>query len=239
MNLVKNYLFSLIKNSYLQNDKNIRSFMDKNDEASVVDLGCDDGIRTKKMGLFIGTKKLFGVEVVKKRLHLAKKRGVIVSECNLNNVLPFRRNSFDVVHSNQVIEHLYDTDTFVQEIFRILKPGAYAIISTENLSSWHNIFALLLGFQPFSMTNFSNRGNIGNPLALWNGKITKNSAIKSWQHNRLFSYRGLTDLFNKHGFDIERVKTSGYYPLPGFFSKIDPLHGHWIAIKVRKPKEKK
>lgn len=239
MTYFKKYLFSLINDSFAANNHNILSFLEKDKLASVVDLGCDDGRWTKKIASAIGTKKVFGVEVVKKRAVLARKRGVVVSESDLNGKLAYKRNSFSVVHANQVIEHLHHTDTFVAEIYRLLKPGGYAVISTENLSSWHNIFALLLGYQPFSMTNFSRFGNIGNPLALWNGKTSANSAIESWQHNRLFSYRGLTDLFSKHGFVVEKVKTSGYYPLPGFFSKIDPLHGHWIAVKVRKPKTKK
>lgn len=222
--------------SYHENNYNILSLLEEQKNASLIDLGCDDGKWTKKLAKKIRTNKIFGVEVVKQRISLARNRGVSVSNCDLNRKLTLPSKKFQVVHANQVIEHLNDTDMFIGEIFRILKPGGYAVISTENLSSWHNIFSLILGFQPFSMTNFSSLGNIGNPFALWNGKVTKNSSIKSWQHQRLFSYRGLTDIFRKHGFRIEKVKTSGYYPLPGFLSKIDPLHGHWISIKIRKPK---
>jgi ubiquinone/menaquinone biosynthesis C-methylase UbiE len=238
MNPIKKYLLSLIVNSYQENNKNILSLLEVDSTATMVDLGCDDGRWTMKLAKKIKTKKVYGVEVVKERISLAKKRKVEVSNCDLNAKLVFPSNSFGFVHSNQVIEHLNDTDTFIKEIFRILKPGGYAVISTENLSSWHNIFALCLGFQPFSMTNFSSLGNIGNPFALWNGKVTKNSSIKSWQHQRLFSFYGLADIFNKHGFKVENIQTSGYYPLPGFVSKIDPLHGHWIVIKLRKPKLK-
>lgn len=236
MTFIKKYLFSLINNSFAENNKNILSLLEKNQNATIIDLGCDDGKWTRKLAIRVGTNKIFGIEVIKSRIKLAKKNKIDVLECDLNKKFPYRNKSFDIVHSNQVIEHLNDTDSFIEEIYRVLKPGGFAIISTENLSSWHNIFALLLGFQPFSMTNFSKLGNIGNPLALWNGKVSRNSAIKSWQHQRLFSYRGLTDIFSKHGFKVEVVKTSGYYPLPGFFSRIDPVHGHWISIKARRPK---
>ncbi|HSV94371.1 MAG TPA: class I SAM-dependent methyltransferase [Spirochaetia bacterium] len=213
--------------------------MEKNNNASLVDLGCDDGKWTKKLAKKIKTKRICGVEVVSERIALAVKKGVKVFKCDLNKKLDISSNSFEVVHSNQVIEHLNDTDMFIDEIFRILIPGGYAVISTENLSSWHNVFALFFGFQPFSMTNFSSLGNIGNPFALWNGKINKNSSMKSWQHQRLFSYYGIIDILKKHGFIVENIKTSGYYPLPGFISKIDRVHGHWIVIKIRKPKLKK
>lgn len=85
----------------------------------------------------------------------------------MNKGIALENESIDVVFSNQVIEHLYETDKFISEIYRILKPGGYAVISTENLSSWHNIFALILGWQPFSLSNISSlRSSIGNPFGL-------------------------------------------------------------------------
>ena len=71
---------------------------------------------------------------------------------DLNKKFPIKDNSVDVVVSDQVIEHLTDVvDNFVKEIFRILKPEGYAVISTENLSSWNNLFALLFGYGPPSL----------------------------------------------------------------------------------------
>lgn len=48
--------------------------------------------------------------------------------------------------SNQVIEHLYDTDNFVAEVHRILRSGGTAVVSTEKAASWHT-GSLLLGWQ--------------------------------------------------------------------------------------------
>lgn len=52
-------------------------------------------------------------------------------------------NSFDVVVSFQVIEHIQDDNFFLKEIFRVLKPGGKALISTPNIKKtltrnpWH------------------------------------------------------------------------------------------------------
>ncbi len=52
-------------------------------------------------------------------------------------------NSFDVVVSFQVIEHIKEDDQFLQEIHRVLKPGGKALISTPNIKKtltrnpWH------------------------------------------------------------------------------------------------------
>ena len=51
--------------------------------------------------------------------------------------------SFDTIISFQVIEHIEDDDLFLNEIFRILRPGGKAIITTPNIkmtltrNPWH------------------------------------------------------------------------------------------------------
>lgn len=52
-----------------------------------------------------------------------------------------------------MIEHVSNVDLFVSEVFRVLKKGGHAVISTENGSSWHNVFAAAMGWQIFSLTN--------------------------------------------------------------------------------------
>lgn len=82
------------------------------------------------------------------------------------------------------------------------------------------------------MTNISdNKLGIGNPLALHRGKKL---GLKSWQHLRVLSYRGLIDLFEKNGFKVEAIKEAGYYPLPNLFAKLDPRHSAFLTIKARK-----
>lgn len=52
-------------------------------------------------------------------------------------------NSFDVVVSFQVIEHIKEDEFFLEEIYRVLRPGGKALISTPNIKKtltrnpWH------------------------------------------------------------------------------------------------------
>lgn len=232
--MFKKYLLSLIDAGYKSNSDVILSFLETNPNAALIDLGCNDGSWTIELAKKVNTKNVWGLDIVDDQLSSAKEKGISVVKGDLNSKLSFEDKSFDIVHANQVIEHLHDTDNFLSEIHRILKPGGYAVLSTENLSSWHNIFALVLGFQPFSMANFSRKGNIGNPLSLWNKNTMNNVPSTSWLHNRLFTYFGLNDLVKRHGFKVECNITSGYYPLPGVLSRLDRIHGHWMAIKIVK-----
>lgn len=229
---MKKYLQSLWDKAEKSNLENIFSLLEFNPDAIFLDCGCADGELTLRVASKIGTRSIYGVEIADDLISKAESKGIVVRKADLNNKLPFDDNAFDFVHANQVIEHLFDTDNFVSEIYRVLRRGGYAVVSTENLASWHNIFSLLFGWQPFSLTNISSsRLGIGNPIALHRGEeIT----FSSWQHIRVFAYRGLREIFESKGFKVEKIIGAGYYPLPNLLAKLDPRHAAFLTIKVRK-----
>jgi SAM-dependent methyltransferase len=215
------------------NIENIVSLLEVGDgTTALLDLGCDDGALTQRFAETIATTDVHGVEIVEERGEAARKRGMEVRAADLNHRLPYDDDSFDVVCSNQVIEHLANTDTFVREIRRVLRPGGYAVTSTENLASWHNIASLTLGWQPFSLSNVSTVLGLGNPLAVHRGKT--HPIGESWQHLRVFAYRGLRELFEATELRVEQVLGAGYYPLPGRVARYDPRHAAFLAVKARK-----
>lgn len=229
---MKNICKTLWDKAEKHNENNIFSLLEYNPNANLLDCGCADGELTIKIATKIGTQNIFGIEIAKELIDKAKKRRIDVRQADLNDSFPFESGSIDVLVANQVIEHLYDTDNFISEIYRVLRRGGYAIISTENLASWHNIFALLFGWQPFSLTNISrSRLGIGNPLALHRGEKL---SFSSYQHVRVFAYRGLKEIFVTQGFKVEKTLGAGYYPLPNFFAKVDPRHAAFLTSKVRK-----
>lgn len=67
---------------------------------------------------------------------------------NLEKPFKVKSNFFDLCIALEIIEHLFDTDFFLQEIHRVLRPGGFLILSTPNLASLPNRFKLLLGKYP-------------------------------------------------------------------------------------------
>ena len=152
--------------------------------------------------------------------------------CDLGERLPFEDGTFDAVVSNQVIEHVFDTDHFVAESHRVLKPGGLLVASTENLASWHNVAALALGWQPFSLSNVTRmRAGIGNPLAIH--RADPAGPPRSLQHFRVFSYRRLRELVETHRFNDVSIRGAGYFPLRTSLGRLDPRHAAFVTVTGR------
>lgn len=209
-------------------DGQFLDFLEVDSCARVVDLGCGDGRFSLRVASRIGCDGVVGVDVEDGSLELARSRGVDVMRLNLDSGLPFSDESFDVIVSNQVLEHLWFPVGFVYEVFRVLRSGGYAVLSTENLSSWDNIVSLLLGFTPFSM-EFDRFVKFGNPLSPHNGLVRSGYP----PHTRVLTVRGLSGIFDKVGFSVEGVRGSGYLPF-NFLSDLDVCHSRFVTFKVRK-----
>lgn len=232
--------------AYALNDTNILTLLERNPAATVLDIGCGDGQKTIKFKKKIESPEITGIDGVYQRLKVARERGVNnVKRINLEKAWTLSSNHYDVIISNQVIEHIVDTDNFISEIKRILKPNGYIIISTENLASWHNICALILGYQDFSH-HLIKKVHVSNPLSLHYGEKTVawsaagNSGVDdtAFPHTKIPTFRSLIKIFEAYGFRFEKGYGAGYYPLFGSLgllaSRIDPYHSHFISIKFRK-----
>ncbi len=209
-------------------------------DGRMLDVGCDDGAWTEQVRARAGVpaEDVAGIEVVPERRALAEARGFTVRSGDLEQRWPFDDGAFALVHANQVIEHVKRLDHFVLEAKRVLRPGGRLLVCTENLASWHNVAALLLGWMPFTLTNISTTGAIGNPLAL---HPEAGGHGESWQHIHVVTLRALTDLLAAHGFVVEERFAVGWYPLRGraarWAAQRNPGHGHFIGVRAQLPAE--
>ena len=230
-NLLSRQFHKSYAESVEQCKKSVLDLTQKNKNAVILDCGCDDGSFTMEIAKRIGTKNVNGIEI-SEAAKKAKEKGIKTISADLNGKLPYKDNTFDVIIANQLIEHLSNTDGFVQELKRTLKPNGYAIISTNNLSGWHNIFALILSKQPFP-SDVSNHTYIGKLTNMWG-----EGDAGTWSHLRVFTMHALVKLFELYGFSVDNVIGIGYYPFSGqlsdTLSKIDKYHAVYVTIKISK-----
>jgi SAM-dependent methyltransferase len=175
----------------------------------LLDLGCGDGRFTMEVGRRAGVGRVLGLELVDEIAALARRNGVEVEQADLAGRLPYDDGSIDVVHSNQVIEHLSFTDHFLREIRRILSPDGYAVLSTNNLASWHNVVSLMAGWQP-PPCHPSDEVIAGNPANFVDGV----GGAVGQMHLRIFTARALASVAAHHSLRLDADRAAGYYPLP-------------------------
>ena len=103
----------------------------------VLDVGCGRGDFSKafmEAGL-----KVSGLDREKTNTDLLSHINVKYCDCD-HEKFPFPDNSFDMVFSKSVIEHMYDPDHFMTEQLRVLKTGGRLIILTPDWVSQMKIF---------------------------------------------------------------------------------------------------
>jgi len=103
-----------------------------------------------------------GLEVSQYAASVAQRQfGMDVKVGSIEHSSPFPDEYFDVIVMWDIIEHLINPVAALKEAFRILKPGAYIFVSTDNANNW---LPRLLGSRwwafgaPLHLCHFSKRG---------------------------------------------------------------------------------
>jgi 2-polyprenyl-3-methyl-5-hydroxy-6-metoxy-1,4-benzoquinol methylase len=194
---------------------------------TVLDVGCDGGELTigflKKHELVVGVDRSFRQILIAK----ANSRGLARVEFLVGEAsyLSFPDESFDIVTSLDVVEHVEDDYAFLSEVHRVLKPGGFCLITTPNrqrLSSFvrKKKFPYKIGEDP---------------------RVGEESV-----HVREYTKRELKALLETCGFHVERMLSTflGFSFLRGALSvglpaPILQAFCYEIIAKARKPESKK
>lgn len=116
-------------------------------DKKVLDVGCYDGF----VGEIIKKKNndVYGLDASMNCVEAAQKKGIKAHIGDLEKEFPFESNFFDTVVAGEIIEHILDTNFFIDEIKRVLKPDGELIITTPNVASLARRIMLLLGMNPY------------------------------------------------------------------------------------------
>jgi len=224
---------SMLENLYIKperkNYEKLINLIRTEKKLRILDVGCGDGNNTRKIFKYCPNAKIYGIDFDSNILKKASKNRIITAKVDLENErFPFNDNHFDIVISNMVIEHVDDLDFFISEQRRILKRNGRIIISTNNASSWHNIFALILGWMPFDLTNITKHRGLGNPLSPHKEIMPLHS--RGMMHKRVYTIRFVCEFLTKYGFGSVKSYGTGYAPLPWFLGRLDKTHSQFIIV---------
>jgi ubiquinone/menaquinone biosynthesis C-methylase UbiE len=117
-------------------------------DRQVLEVGC--GLGTDAVSFARAGAVYTGVDLTERSIELVRRRFELESLAGDLRVadaenLPFNDSTFDLVYSHGVLHHTPDTQRAVDELHRVLKPGATAMIMLYHKSSynyWINIMLL-------------------------------------------------------------------------------------------------
>jgi SAM-dependent methyltransferase len=110
-----------LSNDDLRRIKAVQSVFPKQKIDIFLDIGCFDGTISalvKPDGAYA-----VGLELSREAARRAKKRLDDVIICDVEESLPLKNDTCDLIFAGEIIEHLFDPDYFLDEVKRILKPG--------------------------------------------------------------------------------------------------------------------
>jgi SAM-dependent methyltransferase len=106
----------------------IQRYVDLKDKR-ILDIGCGVGMYTSAFMRY--TPHVFGVEIEQERACEAQQHaaGIIVSPAER---LPFADDTYDMLFSHEVLEHVDNDRRCVDEMVRITRPGGYIVVFVPN-----------------------------------------------------------------------------------------------------------
>lgn len=204
-------------------------------DKKILDIGCYDGHISEAIKR--ADNDVYGLEGAGNAVEIARKRGIKTFKLNIeSDEFPFSKEEFDVVVAAEIIEHIYDTDTFLEKINNVLKSQGFLVLTTPNLAALGRRLMLLCGLNPFIEISCK-KSAIGGIKKFYTSG-TENQPAGG--HIRYFVKENLVELIEQHGFKVEKIKSD----IINFnkseilssikLAKIFPGLGKSIIIKAKK-----
>ena len=133
--------------------------------------------------------------------------------------LAFDDGTFEIVYSNGVLHHTFDTGKAIDEVYRVLKPGGQAVIMLYCKSSWHYWINMWLCVGILKGRAFGDKNWAGRATE-WGGKDTQTVENPV---TRCFTAGGIRRLFRRFGNLTLRKGEFYFYLIP----KLGRLYRRW------------
>ena len=186
----------------------------------IVDLGSSRGLFLAR---FPASERA-GIEIDPEERRLGVEHGVEALEHFINVFdggrmvarLPFEDASADVVLAGEIIEHIVDTESFLREIARVLRPGGAVLLSTPNILWWKHRLGLLVGRYPEALDYRTRYGD-------------------DFGHVRIFTPKLMRGLLEETGFVDVRVVGKRLGPISSLTRSPAPVAGALDRLADRLP----
>lgn len=197
----------------------------------IIDLGCDVGFLGSILSLFKKKFEIHGVDINKKNLTIAKKYYKKVYLLDLNEQKWPIKEKFEIAVLADMLEHLYNPQTVIAKVLKLLKKRGILIISVPNIAFWWARLQILLGRFPKE-----NRGIFDRTHIHFYTRDTLSRLLLSFPEIKIESFHQTTlplqFVFKK---DISKFPFNLTYNINYFLAKIWPsLFSYQVVIVATK-----
>jgi 2-polyprenyl-3-methyl-5-hydroxy-6-metoxy-1,4-benzoquinol methylase len=173
--------------------KMMRAMVPASPVLRILDIGCGTGLNASFLKAAGHT--VVGVDLSPVAIDRFREKDFEGFVCDVETQgIPSPDASFDLVYASEVIEHCADTAAFLNEVFRVLKPGGKAVVSTPNSAFWA---FRILGILGRTASEYQHPG-----------------------HVRFFSKRSLRRCVEAAGFEVTTTSARHMYLLLGGFADL-------------------
>jgi UDP-N-acetylglucosamine 4,6-dehydratase/5-epimerase len=225
-------------------------FLDLGENDRLLDVGCASGhqvfrsarVCKEAIGIDVGKNFIDYANGYKEKHHIKNVKFILTK-----GEIPFPDDSFDRLICSEVIEHVPDEHVFIEELKRVMKPGAIAVFTVPNWNSRGTLYKRFLnGFRPnpfTPLTDFSAEGIKTHGDAHVRQFYMFQFEVLAKVHDLDVLYAGGSSFidFPKAGPIIERLNRFTlfqklFFGLERLLAKIKPIRslGRQIVLQVRK-----
>ena len=116
---------------------------------NILDFGCGDGGFSLVLQERLGSKDVYGLDISSEAIEKANERGIHAQVSQDGVDWNFEDEYFDFIYCGNVIELALFPDHIMKELYRVLSPNGFCIITHPNMCSWASRIAVLFGYLPF------------------------------------------------------------------------------------------
>lgn len=188
--------------------------------AKVADLGCHTGRYMEVFAKVPGVEAVEGFDIADRALESVRAKGFKGHIWNAEkDKCPVEDGRFDVIIAGDIIEHVIDTEFFLAEMKRILKPGGRIILTTPNLFYWLSRIKFLFARAPWAYPGVSYQ--------------FKSDPNMISEHIRLYGFDEWQGFFEARGFETSLTKGLLWVTPGGFKNNLISLVDRIMPDKAR------
>lgn len=120
----------------------LRQMVDANPSLRLLDVGAGSGTITASLAKYLPKGQVTAVDLsseilAKAAAHAEREeaKNIVFQEANVND-LPFPNNTFDVVHTSQMLLYQPSPPSALRELLRVTKPGGIVALRESDMRTW-------------------------------------------------------------------------------------------------------